>query len=210
MEAKIINHAFALADVYMKTGESLYLLPGAMASMRGSIKARATLGGGSLLKAYTRKYAKQSSVMSKYTAHSNAILSAAPDIPGDIAALKLEETGPLRVEAGALLGYQDTVSVTASLQKMKKFFMGNSMIGSHLDGSGLVLIAGYGGLRKVTLRPGETFIVNDGFAVAWSANMPMKFGPMDGLVSSALTKEGFVGQFEGPGTILLQTRQRLK
>ena len=209
MHIDVKNHAFAFAEVHMGAGETLYTAPGSMAIMRGALEVGASLGGGGALKAMFRKYADQTSLMAKYTAKGEALLGLTPDDPGDIAVLDLSRTGPLRIEAGALLAYESTVQIDTRMTNVRKMLMSNSAIGIRASGTGYVLVSTFGAMQTTALEPGETMIVDNGHMVAWSDKMPMKFRPLGGLAKSNLVGEGFVGQFEGPGTVLVQTRKRV-
>lgn len=208
MHIDVTNHAFAFAKVSMDAGDSIYTAPGSMATMRGPLDVNASLGGGGALRALFRRNADQSSVMARYTAKGPAQLGIAPDDPGDIAVLDLSRTGPLRIEAGALLAYESTVDIATRITNVRKMLMSNSAVGMRAAGDGLVLVATYGAMESTSLGPGEKMIVDSGHIVAWSDKMSMKFGPLGGIAKSGLVGEGFVGQFEGPGTVLVQTRQR--
>lgn len=209
MQVDVTNHAFAFAQVRMDPGDSLYAAPGAMATMRGAIDVNASFGGGGIMKAMFRRYADQTSIMARYTAKGSALLGIAPDDPGDIAVLDLERTGPLRIEAGSLLAYESTVKIATRVTNIRKMLMSNSAVGIRADGYGLVLVSTYGAMQSTSLAAGEKMIVDSGHMVAWSDGMDMKFGPLGGMAKSGLVGEGFVGQFEGPGTVLVQTRQRV-
>lgn len=208
MHVEVTNHAFAFADVHMDSGETIYVAPGAMATMRGQLDVKASFGGSGIFKAMFRRYADQSSVMARYTATGRARLGLAPSDPGDIAVLDLEKTGPLRIEAGALLAYEDTVKISTKVTNVRKMLMDNSAVGNRAEGYGSVLVSTYGAMQSTSLAAGETMVVDSGHIVAWSDGMKMKFGPLGGVGRSQLVGEGFVGQFMGPGTVLVQTRPR--
>lgn len=208
MHIEVTNHAFAFAEVHMESGDSVYAAPGSMATMRGAVDVGASFGGGNALKAMFRRYADQTSIMAKYAAKGPALLGLAPEDPGDIAVLDLSRTGPLRIEAGALLAYESTVDIATRVTNVRKMLMSNSAVGLRATGEGKVLVSTFGAMQSTSLAAGERMIVDSGHIVAWSDAMKMKFGPLGGVAKSGLVGEGFVGQFEGPGTVLVQTRQR--
>jgi uncharacterized protein (AIM24 family) len=57
------------------------------------------------------------------------------------------------------------------------------------------------------LAGGESvFVERSSMAVAWSADMKMKSGPLGGPLKAVLTGELWVGEFHGPRHVLTQTR----
>lgn len=209
MEVKITSNAFSFAEVHMQAGDSIYANPGAMATMRGELDLSASISDAlNPFKSMMRRAAQREVIMAKYTAKGPALLGLAPDVPGDMISLDVTHTGPLRIEAGALLAYEETVKIGTRVAGAGKVLMGNSLVGVRASGTGHVIVSAYGGMKSTTLQPGERMIVDSGHIVAWSDSAKMRIGPLGGILKSNLTGEGLVGQFEGPGTVLVQTRPR--
>ena len=87
-----------------------------------------------------------------------------------------------------------------------------------VEGSGLLLLSTFGAIHTKELGPGEEYIVDTGHIVAFEETVQWQIekatgatqgvgGFLKGLMKSALTGEGFVCRYRGPGKIYIQTRQ---
>ncbi len=87
-----------------------------------------------------------------------------------------------------------------------------------VQGSGLLLLSSFGAIHAKTLAPGEEYIVDTGHIVAFEESVEYRLekatgktqgigGFLKGMVQSALSGEGFVCRYRGPGRIYIQTRQ---
>ena len=85
-------------------------------------------------------------------------------------------------------------------------------------GSGTLLLSSFGAIHSKVLAPGEEYIVDSGHIVAFEESVQYQLekatgktqgvgGFLKGMVQSALSGEGFVCRYRGPGRIYLQTRQ---
>lgn len=202
--------AFAAAVCRLAGGESVFVERSSMAALSGNVSVTATLGGGGLARGLTRKLlTEQTLVVGKYTAGrrgGGGWVRAAPAFPGDIAVLDVGQTGPLKAQTGSVLAYATTVSVTTRSSGTTPLLMHEGLAAVGLNGAGQVALAAYGGVEHIELPRGETLIVDSGHLVAWSDGMKMKSGPLGGPLRGVLTGELWVGEFRGPGHILIQTR----
>ena len=87
-----------------------------------------------------------------------------------------------------------------------------------VQGSGLLLLSSFGAIHTKELGSGEEYIVDTGHIVAFEDTMQWRIekatgasqgigGFFKGLMTSALTGEGFVCRYRGPGKLYIQTRQ---
>ena len=210
MKVDVTGGAFSLAEVvFEQAGETLFAAPGSMVSMAGGVQLKVSLGGG-LVRPLSRRMADQTSIMVKYTADEpGASVMVAPEDPGAVAALDLATTGPLRVTAGALLAYQDSIQVSTRITGISRAAMSGSATVLGARGAGKLLVAASGALKPLNLAAGERAVVDTGHLVCWSEDIGLRFGPVGGLARAGLSDEGFVGEFTGPGTLLIQTRKRI-
>ena len=75
-----------------------------------------------------------------------------------------------------------------------------------LSGAGRAMIHSYGAILRYDLQAGETRIIDNGFLVAWDADMQFEVGFPTDLCNSVLSGEGVITRFTGPGTVYIQTR----
>jgi uncharacterized protein (TIGR00266 family) len=194
----------------MDARESAYVERSSMAAVSSNVSVTATLGGGGVVRGVARKLlTEQTLIVAKYTAgrHGGGWVRAVPPFPGDIAVMDVGKTGPLRAQTGSVLAYASTVDVTTRAAGGTPLLLHEGLTAVGLDGTGPVALATYGGIEHIELPPGEHMIVDSGHLVAWSAGMKMRSGPLGGPLKAVLTGEIWVGEFKGPGHVLIQTRR---
>jgi uncharacterized protein (AIM24 family) len=87
-----------------------------------------------------------------------------------------------------------------------------------VEGTGLLLLSSFGAIHAKELGAGEEYLVDTGHIVAFEAGVNYRLekasgktqgmgGFLKGMVQSAMSGEGFVCRYTGPGRIYLQTRQ---
>ena len=87
-----------------------------------------------------------------------------------------------------------------------------------LMGTGLLLLSSFGAIHAKELAAGEEYLVDTGHIVAFEASVSYRLekasgktqgvgGFLKGMVQSAMSGEGFVCRYRGPGRVYLQTRQ---
>ena len=199
--------AYSLAYVKLENGESVFAEAGAMVAISGGIEASATLNGGVVRSALRRIVTQESMIMTRFTARVyGEWVALAPRFPGDIASLEVTPGHDMIVQSGSLLGHSEHVDVTAAVGNLQSLALKEGATVLRAVGAGTLLIAAYGGLERFELRAGEQIIVDSGHVTAWSASLGFRVGPLKGVLSSALTGEGIVGEFTGPGVLYVQTR----
>ena len=199
--------AYAAAVCRLGGGESVFVERSSMAAL-SNVSVTATLGGGGLVRGLTRKLlTAQTLIVAKSSAgRGGGWVRAVPAFPGDIAVLDVGQTGPLKAQTGSVLAYATTIDVTTRASGGTPLLLHEGLTAVGLAGAGQVALATYGGIEHLELGPGETVIVDSGHLVAWSAGMKMKSGPLGGPLKAVLTGELWVGEFHGPGHVLIQTR----
>jgi uncharacterized protein (TIGR00266 family) len=112
-------------------------------------------------------------------------------------------------DPGLAIGVQGT---------MRGMLSGEGLFLLTVEGSGLLLLSSFGAIHTKTLRSGEEYIVDTGHIVAFEGSVGYRIekatgrtqgvgGFLKGMVQSALSGEGFVCRYRGPGNIYIQTRQ---
>lgn len=227
MQHKIaLGPSYAILAVGLAEGEEIRCETGAMVSMSGTLAlgARMNAGGaagedkgvfGRIGRAVKSVLAGEDFFISTIKAErgaDEAIL--APSIPGDIGELALDgET--VFLASGAYLASVPAIDVTGSWGGVKSWISGPGLILLKASGTGPLWITSFGALYKRELKAGQTLIVDTGHIVAFDDGMPYELrlaadagggGFFRRSFTSAVSGEGFVCEFTGPGRIWIQTR----
>lgn len=137
------------------------------------------------------------------------------------AAVADDDSGDMLLCSGAYLAADEGVAVESVMQAQFKnsifsgtgfFLLRASSVSSGGGGGGdnCLAISAYGSMHKYELGPGERRMVDNGHLVAWTASMKytMKLASAgSGLLGSMTSGEGLHCEFEGPGTIYIQSHK---
>jgi uncharacterized protein (TIGR00266 family) len=112
------------------------------------------------------------------------------------------------VQASSYLAGDTSLVVETKFGGAKSFFGGEGLFVLSVSGSGLLLVSSFGAIHRKTLRPGEQYVVDTGHLIAWEGHMQynLRRAARSGLFRSMMSGEGMVAEFNGPGEILIQTR----
>ncbi len=199
--------SYAVAYLILGKGEAVFCEPGSMMVMSGGMSVAARTSGGLVASTLRSTFAQEGFFMARYRAErEGAWVAVAPRLPGDIATMEVDPTRGVILDQGAFLAHSEGVELSTRLANAQTFALRKGAAVIRASGTGTLVIGSFGALERVDLGPGESLIVDTGHMAAWSESMELRIGPLRGVVSSALTKEGLVGQFKGPGFVYIQTR----
>jgi uncharacterized protein (TIGR00266 family) len=199
--------AFALAVIELQSEQAIAAEAGAMVSMSANIDLHSELKGG-VFGALKRAVGGESAFVSTFTARGGAgEVTFAPGAPGDIAGLEMQGQ-TFMVQSSSYLAGDITLTVDTKFGGAKSFFGGEGLFVLHVSGTGLLLVSSFGAIHRKVLRPGEMYVVDTGHLVAWEGHMQynLRKAAKSGFFRSFLSGEGMVAEFNGPGEILIQTR----
>ncbi len=209
--------SFSMAVVSLERGEQIMAESGAMVSMSPTIRIQAAMSGGGLLGAFKSAVGGESIFRTTFTAEDGpGEIALAPAALGDIMAVEVAGSRYF-VQPGSYLAGDP--GLTLSVQgTMRGMLSGEGLFLLTVDGSGLLLLSSFGAIHTKTLAPGEEYIVDTGHIVAFEGSVGYRLekatgksqgvgGFLKGMVQSALSGEGFVCRYRGPGKIYIQTRQ---
>jgi uncharacterized protein (TIGR00266 family) len=150
--------------------------------------------GRGLMGALKRAVGGESAFVSTFTARGGpGEVTFAPGMPGDIAALELNNQMFLVQSSSYMAG---DVS-----------FSGEGLFVLQVHGTGLLLVSSFGAIHRKRLAPGERYVVDTGHLVAWEGHMQYQLRKAAaGFFRSMVSGEGIVSEFLGPGELLIQTR----
>ncbi|OGM43886.1 hypothetical protein ABOM_005940 [Aspergillus bombycis] len=173
--------------------------PGAMVAMSGDISLRGTMKFG------LAKMVAGGMTASIYTGPGEILL--APPFLGDIIVLRMDGSERWKVGKDAFLAKTSGVEKDYKAQGMTKaVFSGEGFIIYHMSGIGLVWLQSFGAIIRKDIPEGKTYLVDNGYIVAWNCKYKIERAASGGLLSAFSSSEGLACKFEGPGTVYLQTR----
>lgn len=209
--------SYSLAVVQLDAGEAIMAESGAMVSMSPTIRLEAKVSGGGLLGALKSAVGGESLFRTTFIADGGpGEVTFAPSTVGDIMPVTLSGSR-LYVQPGSYLAGDPgfNISVQGSVRGM---LSGEGLFLLTVEGSGLLLLSSFGAIYTRELAAGEEYIVDTGHIVAFDASVQYRLekasgrsqgmgGFLKGMVQSAMTGEGFVCRYRGPGRVYIQTRQ---
>jgi len=200
--------AFSVLTIYLPAEQSMIAESGAMVAMSANIELQSEMKGG-LMGALKRKLAGESLFQTTFTARGGVPgeVLLAPASPGDIAALQLQGNTYL-VQSSSFLASDISLQMDTKFAGAKGFFAREGLFMIQMSGTGRLFISSFGAIVKKTLAPGERYIVDTGHIVAFenTVNYALRKASQQGWLRSAMSGEGVVAEYVGPGTLYLQTR----
>lgn len=209
--------SFSLAVVSLERGEQIMAESGAMVSMSPTIRLEAAMSGGGFFGAMKSAMGGESLFRTTFTAEGGAgEVALAPAALGDIMAVELSGSH-FFVQPGSYLAGDPQLEIGVQ-GSMRGMLSGEGLFLLAVRGSGLLLLSSFGAIHTRQLSPGEEYVVDTGHIVAFEGSVDFRLekatgrsrgvgGFLKGMVQSALSGEGFVCRYRGPGKIYIQTRQ---
>jgi uncharacterized protein (TIGR00266 family) len=197
--------AYALCKITLGRGEKVRAEAGVMVSMAGVNVETAATGG--LLKSLSRSVlGGESFFQNTFTAEmEGAELTVAPDLPGDITTLQLNNQEYI-VQSGSYLASDLSVSVDTKWGGARSFFGGEGLIMLRCAGNGTLVLSSYGAIHRVSIPAGATYTVDTGHIVAFTGGTQYRVRKVGSWKSTIFGGEGLVVDFAGPTDLLMQTR----
>jgi uncharacterized protein (TIGR00266 family) len=200
--------AYALIRVSMDSGDEIRAEAGAMVSMNGHVHIKTEATGGFMKSLKRSVLGGESFFTNTFQATGNdAEVTLAPSLPGDIAVWALRNND-LLVQSGSFLASETSIQIETKWGGARSFFGGEGLFMLRCVGSGTLIVSSYGAIHKVDVPAGETYTIDTGHIVAFDAHMPYTVRKAGSWKSTIFGGEGLVVEFQGPGTIFLQTRSQ--
>jgi uncharacterized protein (TIGR00266 family) len=199
--------SYAVARVVLAPNESIRAESGAMVSMSPNVEIEAKMQGG-FLKSLSRSILGRESffqtTLTSIGAPGEVLL--APATPGDIAGIQMNGI-PYLVTSGCFLAAEQSLDMDTQWGGMRTFFAAEGLFMLRLMGVGLLLVSSFGGVHRITLEPGQQYVIDNGHLVAFAETTDYRVEKAArGLISTFTSGEGLVTRFVGPGDVYLQTR----
>jgi uncharacterized protein (TIGR00266 family) len=199
---------FALLRIgFDAAGEKIVAESGAMVAMGSEIDVQTSMRGGLLAAAKRKVLGGESIFQNTFTAkQAGQDLYLAPPAEGDLRQKVLAPNEPFFLQSGAYVAHiGDELVLDTKWGGVKGFFSGVGLFLLKITGPGTIFYASYGALHEVNVGA-EGYTADTGHIVGFTHGLEYKvrsFGGMKGLFFSG---EGLVADFNGQGTLLLQTR----
>jgi len=198
--------SYSLAIISLAPGESIQAESGAMVSMSTNIAIETGMKGG-MLGAVARKVLGGESLFANtFTAQgAPGEITLAPSLPGDLSTVTLSDE-TMFVQSGSFLASDPTIDLDLKWGGARTFFGSEGLFLLRATGSGPLLLSSYGAIHRVEVTPRTPYICDTGHVVAFSEGLSFDVRKVGGWKSTLLSGEGLVCQFEGTGTLYMQTR----
>ena len=198
--------SYSLAIVSLSTGESIQAESGAMVSMSSNIQIETGMKGG-MLGAVARKVMGGESLFANtFTAQgAPGEITLAPSLPGDITQVAMSNE-TLLIQSGSFLAGDPTLNLDLKWGGARTFFGSEGLFLLRATGSGPILLSSYGAIHQVQMTGAAPYLCDTGHVVAFTQNLQFDVRKVGGWKSTLLSGEGLVCEFQGSGTLYLQTR----
>jgi len=213
-----IEHGPAFAWLRVKLGpnESLEAEAGAMVTQDPNLKMTTRLNAGrsagffrKILSFFVAMFRKvlggETAFVNEFSSPQGGEVIIAPSLSGHIIHHKLTGGKKLFVQAGSYLASTGTIDTKLRWGGLRTLFGGEGAFILECSGEGDLFINAYGGIVEVPID--GAFIVDTGHMVAFEGNLDFKLkGAGSGLKSLLMSGEGLVMEFQGKGTLYMQSR----
>ena len=194
---------YTYLELTLSPGESVVAEAGSMAWMSPGLSIHTSTRGGIMAGLTRTALTGEGFFQNTYEARNESgFLGLTPAQPGDIVAYQM--TGrELLLEKGAYLASHPDVKLSSNFQGLKGLF-NEGMFVLRATGNGLLFFNAYGDIEKIELD-GE-YIVDNGLAVAWDANLNYRITRARSL-GSFMFSDRLLMRFSGRGNLWVQSRR---
>jgi uncharacterized protein (TIGR00266 family) len=128
----------------------------------------------------------------------------APKLSGQIMRKTLDGVRTLFVQRGGYLASSASIDTRVRFGGLRTLFGGEGLVLLHCTGNGDVFVNSYGGITEVAVD--GKFVVDTGHIVAFDGALDFRVRSIGGTKSFLFSGEGLVCEFEGRGTVYVQSR----
>lgn len=203
-----------LVEIGLDNNEEIQIESGSMVyhntavKLEGKMNSNGKGGLGGALKALGRSMTSgESFFVTKASAiGANGKISLAPASLGSIKEILVGQE-QWRLNTGAFLVSEAGVHYVMERQKLGGAIFGGTggLFVMKTQGSGKMLISGYGDIVEIALDGTEDFVVDTQHVLAWTESLSYSINVASGTFGFK-TGEGLVNTFRGKGKILIQSR----
>ncbi|MCH2107924.1 MAG: TIGR00266 family protein [Polyangiaceae bacterium] len=207
--------SFAWLRAELQPGDEIQAEAGAMVRQDPSIEISTHLNSGKksgffgFFKAFVvalfRKFlGGETAFINRFTSPSPAEVVLAPSLSGHIVHQKLQADQSLLVQSGSYLASTGDIDTKLRFGGLRTLFGGEGLALIECQGTGDLFINSYGGVIPIPVN--GAFTVDTGHIVAFESSLDFRVKSVGGFKSLLLSGEGLVCEFNGQGTIYVQSR----
>lgn len=202
-----------MLKVSLERGESITMERGSMVFMQdvaleGKMNSKGS-GLGSLLGALGRSLTSGESMFITHATGEtdNGRVGIAPAIPGKIQHLYVGGATQYRLNTGAFLCCDSTVTYEMRSQSAGKALFGGTggFFVMETTGEGDLFVSAFGDLLELEVTPDRPMTIDNEHVVAWDSTLDYSIQVASGTFGFT-SGEGLVNRFTGRGKVLIQTR----
>ena len=192
--------------VTLERGESIVAEPGAMVGHSTTISIETGTSRDGVLSSAKSMLGGESMFTNTFVAEDGSgTVTLAPPTPGDVMAHELRDETVYSTD-GAFLAATEGVDIDSEVGGLSSVLSGAGLTPLALKGTGTAFVDAYGGLEKLELAAGESYVLDNEHLIAWDDQIEYSTRRVGDLKSTLLSGEGIVFEFTGPGTAWYQTR----
>jgi uncharacterized protein (TIGR00266 family) len=207
--------AFAWLKVQLTPGTTVTAEAGAMVRRDPRVKMdtrlNASKSGGifgflwALVVAIVRKFAGgETMFVNDFSSPASAEVVLAPALSGHIMHRNLVANERLFVQTGSYLASAGSVNTRVRWGGLRSLFGGEGLVLLECTGQGDLFLNSYGGI--VPVQVDGSYVVDTGHIVAFDGSLDFRVRSVGGLKSFVFSGEGLVCEFQGRGTVFVQSR----
>ncbi|PXF47996.1 hypothetical protein BWQ96_02187 [Gracilariopsis chorda] len=193
-----------MVRVFLDPGHPIRAVPGCMVAHSESVNIQ-----GKLKKSFKTMFGPDEARHQTMTAiEKPGWVLLAPGFYGDLRAVTLSGDMEVYISDGSFLACTDGVTTTSVRQDVKKsMFSGSGLFVKKAKGNGVVFVGGVGSIMEWNLNKDQVLTVDNDHVVLWSKGIGYELTKASaGLRSTALSGEGMVSKFTGPGRVWCHAR----
>jgi uncharacterized protein (TIGR00266 family) len=207
--------AFAWLRVQLSAGETVRAEAGAMVRRSSDVQMETRLNAGfrpsvfrliwSFLVALMRKVlGNETMFINDFTTNTSGEVVLAPTFTGNITQQRLTAGRKLFVQTGGYLASTGSVDMRLRFGGLRTFFGGEGLVLLECSGEGDLFVNSYGGIVAIPVN--GKYIVDTGHIVAFDGSLDFRVRSVGGAKSFFFSGEGLVCEFNGQGTVYIQSR----
>ncbi|MEJ2248203.1 MAG: TIGR00266 family protein, partial [Candidatus Lokiarchaeota archaeon] len=201
---------FSYVRINLKKGQKIQCEGGTMIYFDPTLEISTKKASKGFFKSLKRVLAGETFFMNTFDAHDDGYLGLAPAFPGDLMHLPLEKNDSWILFSGCFVASSMHFETQTHFLGLKRgFFGGERAFFLQVDapnGPGDLFVGAMGAFYEINLADGQIFNCDNGHLVAMQSKVSFDIKKVGGLKSTFLSGEGLIVQLEGPGRVIMQSR----